>query len=115
MISARALAQLPLLHALEGWNERLVFDAYELGPEDVQAVIDETGVPAGWNPLFAGYDRLPEAPDGIEIPDGLADFLATLEHRTLAPAELAAVKARLRAMYEAGPGAKDEEEPAGQG
>ena len=75
---------LPLLHSLEGWNERLVFDAYELGPEDVQAVIDETGVPAGWNPLIVGYDRLPEAPDGIEIPEGLTDFLATLEHRQLA-------------------------------
>lgn len=104
---------LPLLHALEGWNERLVFDAYELGPEDVQAVIDETGVPAGWNPLIAGYDRLPEAPDGIDIPDGLADFLATLEHRQLSAAELAATKARLRALYEAGPGAKEElEAPA---
>ena len=76
---------LPPLHALEGWNERLVFDAYELGPEDVQAVIDETGVPAGWNPLIVGYDALPEPPEGIEIPDGLTDFLATLEHRELSP------------------------------
>jgi hypothetical protein len=93
-----------------------VFDAYELGPEDVQAVIDETGVPAGWNPLIVGYDRLPEAPEGIEIPVGLTDFLATLEHRRLSAAELAKVKARLRAMYEAGPGAKEEaEEPASKG
>ena len=72
-------------------------------PSDVQAVIDETGVPAGWNPLIVGYDRLPEAPDGIEIPDGLTEFLATLEHRQLSAAELAKTKARLRAMYEAGP------------
>lgn len=102
-----------LLHALEGWNERLVFDAYELGPEDVQAVIDETAVPAGWHPLLVGYDALPEPPAGIEIPAGLTDFLATLEHRELSPAELAKVKARLRALYEAGPGAKvEDEEPA---
>ncbi len=101
---------LPFLHALEGWNERLVFDAYELGPEDVQAVIDETGVPAGWNPLLVGYDALPEAPAGIEIPAGLTGFLATLEHRQLSAVELARVKARLRAMYEAGPGAKEEVE-----
>ena len=110
-VEAREATPAPaLLHALEGWNERLVFDAYELGAEDVQAVIDETGVPAGWSPLIAGYDRLPEAPDGIEIPAGLADFLATLEHRQLSPAELAKTKARLRTMYEAGPGAKEEVE-----
>ena len=101
-----------ILHALEGWNERLVFDAYKLGAEDVQAVIDETGAPAGWNPLIVGYDALPEPPAGIDIPDGLTDFLASLEHHQLAAAELAAVKARLLAMYEAGPGAKEEvEEP----
>jgi hypothetical protein len=112
----KALQSLPLLHALEGWNERLVFDAYELGPEDVQAVIDETGVPAGWNPLVVGYDALPEAPEGIAIPAGLTTFLATLEHRQLSSAELAKVKARLRSMYEAGPGAKEEvEEPAAKG
>ena len=39
--------------------------------------------PAGWYPLIAGYDALPEAPAGIEIPAELSDFLATLEHRTL--------------------------------
>jgi hypothetical protein len=88
----------------------LVFDAYELGPEDVQAVIDETGIPAGWNPLIAGYDRLPEAPEGIEVPEGLTGFLDTLEHRTLSPDELSRVKARLRTLYEAGPGAKVEED-----
>ena len=97
---------LPLLHALEGWNERLVFDAYELGAEDVQAVIDETGVPAGWQPLIVGYDRLPEAPEGIEIPAGLGEFLATLEHRTLSAWQLTELKARLRRLYEAGPGAR---------
>jgi len=94
------------LHALEGWNERLVFDAYELGPEDVQAVLDETGFPPGWQPLIAGFDTLPEAPDGIDIPDGLSAFLDTLDHRELSTDELAALKKRLRAAYEAGPGAK---------
>jgi hypothetical protein len=104
---------IPVLHALEGWNERLVFDAYELSPEDVQAVLDETGYPPGWQPLIAGYGALPEAPDGIEVPDGLNEFLATLEHRELSADELTALKKRLRTAYEAGPGAKlDEEESA---
>lgn len=100
------------LHALEGWNDRLVFDAYGLDSDDVQAVLDETGAPAGWFPLIVGYDALPDRPAGIEIPGELSDFLATLEHRTLRPAELSALKGRLRRLYEAGPGAKtDDDEP----
>ncbi len=62
-----------------------------------------------------GTTACPRPPTASTSPAGLADFLATLERRTLAPAELAAVKARLRAMYEAGPGAKVEEEPAAKG
>ena len=105
-----------LLHALEAWNERLVFDAYELDAGDVQAVLDETGTPAGWYPLIAGYNTLPESPAGIEIPFELSEFLATLEHRTPAPAELTALQARLRRLYEAGPGAKtDDDEPPPSG
>ena len=80
------------------------------------AVLDETGTPAGWYPLIAGYDALPDAPAGIEIPAGLSDFLATLEHRTLASGELTALKGRLRRLYEAGPGAKtDDDEPTAAG
>jgi hypothetical protein len=82
----------------------------------LQAVIDETGVPAGWNSLLVGYDALPEAPEGIDIPAGLTEFLASLEHRQLAAAALAKLKGRLRSMYEAGPGAKEEvEKPAAKG
>jgi Eco57I restriction endonuclease. len=102
-----------LLHALEGWNERLVFGAYELGPDDVQAVIDETGTPAGWYPLIVGYDAMPEPPEGIELPDGLTEFLATLEHRTLTVHELATLKSNVRTLYEAGPGAKVELDEGG--
>lgn len=104
-----------LLHAIEGWNERLVFDAYELGPEDVQAVLDETGYPPGWQPLVAGYDALPHAPDGIGIPARLSEFLDTLEHRELSGAELATLKKRVRAAYEAGPGAKLDDEESAKG
>jgi hypothetical protein len=105
-----------LLHALEGWNERLVFGAYELDDGDVRAVIDETGSPAGWYPLIVGYDALPDVPAGIEIPAELPDFLATLEHRTLSSSELTALKGRLRRLYEAGPGARtDDDEPHAAG
>jgi hypothetical protein len=59
---------------------------------------------------------LPEAPAGIALPSELSDFLATLEHRTLSSGELAALKGRLRRVYEAGPGAKiDDDEPSAAG
>jgi hypothetical protein len=106
-------ANAALLHALEGWNERLACDAYELDEDDVRAVLDETGTPAGWYPLIAGYDRLPEPPADIELPEGFSEYFASLERRELSPGELRELKARLRRLYEAGPGAtlseKDEE------
>jgi len=104
-----------ILHSLEGWNERLVCDAYELEDGDVQAVIDETGTPAGWYPLVAGHEALPEPPEGIELPEGLHEFLATLPRLRPSPAELERRKGRLRALYQAGPGATvAEEEPAAE-
>jgi hypothetical protein len=110
---ARAEAIAVLLHTLEGWNERLVCDANGLDEGDVQQVIEETGTPAGWYPLIAGYDRLPDPPAGIELPEGFEDFFAGLERRQLAPDELSALKGRLRKLYEAGPGGKvDEDEEA---
>ena len=69
--------------------------------------------PAGWHPLIAGYDRLPETPAGIEIPAGLGEFLATLERRALSAPQLAELKSRLRRLYEASPGAKVEDEDGG--
>ena len=102
-----------LLATIEGYLDDLGATVLGLSAEDVDEALAVLGVPAGWNTLIAGYDRLPAIPDGIEIPAGLADFLAAREHHELAPAELAKVKARLRALYEAGPGAKEEiEAPA---
>jgi hypothetical protein len=111
--SREADATAALLHALEGWNERLVCDAYGLDEGDVAQVIEETGTPAGWYPPIAGYDRLPDPPEGIELPEGFAAYFAGLERRELSPEELQALKARLRKHYEAGSGGKaDEDEEA---
>jgi hypothetical protein len=105
------------LHILEGWNERLVCDGYGLDEGDVEAVLSETGVPAGWFPLVAGYDQLPEPPEGIEVPEGLEAFLGTLDRLELSAVELDRLRGRLKTAYLAGPGGKVEydgadEEPA---
>jgi hypothetical protein len=114
-IASRTETTAALLHSLEGWNECLVCDAYGLDEGDIQQVTEETGTPAGWYPLIANYDRLPDPPEGIELPQGFAEYFAGLERLQLSADDLSVLKARLRKLYEAGPGGKvdqDEEAPA---
>lgn len=102
-----------LLHTVEGIVEQVVCQDYQLTDTTIQTIIAETGTPAGWYPLIAGYDRLPELPDDLEdlpaLPQELYDYLATHERITPDAHELTRIKANLRALYEAGPGAKDVE------
>lgn len=113
-LTSEAEAVAAVLHTVEGLSEREVFKAYGVAGEDLQAVLDETGTPAGWFPLIAGYDAFPTLPPGLAVP---AEVLAPLAHekrRSVSTEELDALKRRLRALYEAGPGAKvDEEEEPG--
>jgi len=97
-----------LLHTSEGLGEKLVFNDYKISPIDTGTVLTETGTPAGWFPLIAGYDSLPPLPDGL--PDIPAEVLYYLEkHKRQDPdaQELTALKNRLHALYETGPGAKE--------
>ncbi|QDU98721.1 Eco57I restriction-modification methylase domain-containing protein [Lignipirellula cremea] len=110
------LRQAAVLHTLEGGLERLAARALELGESDQQAMYAEVGLPAGCQPLLAGYDRLP-AGTGRSI-------TATDESARLLSASLAAaprlpatnkrkrdLQRRLQAMFAAGPaGAWLEEE-----
>ncbi|NPV28414.1 MAG: BREX-1 system adenine-specific DNA-methyltransferase PglX [Firmicutes bacterium] len=101
-----------LLHTAEGLNELYVMKLYDVFTDNsLQSILAETGTPAGWFPLIAGYDALPELPEGLpEIPPEVIEYLKNHERRTLTPEELTDLKRRLRALYEAGPGAKVEEE-----
>ncbi len=102
-----------VLHALEGLSERDVFKAYGVDGEDLAAVLGETGTPAGWLPIIAGYDAIPDLPQDLEIPEDLLDPLAREPRRTLSAEETAALTRRLRGLYEGGPGAPSNEEDAG--
>lgn len=106
-----------LIHSVEGFNERVTDEAYELDISDIEAVISEAGTPAGWYALIAGYDALPPLPDDLDLPplpQEVLDYLA--QHRRVQPdrRELTRLKANLRALYEAGPGAKDVEQDEGE-
>jgi len=97
-----------VLHAEESIIESIVFKSYKVPQKDIESVIDETGTPAGWHPLIAGYDTIPEI-DICEIPKEVIEYLNN--HKRINPSEdeLARIKSRLRALYEAGPGAKVED------
>jgi hypothetical protein len=99
-----------VLHALEGKSEFEVFNSFGISGADLAAVLDETGTPAGWHPLIAGYDAIPPLPEDLNIDP---ELLAPLkDHPRIAPTpnELADLKRRLRALYEAGPGASPDAE-----
>ncbi len=109
LATEEAEAVAAVLHTLEGLSEREVFAAYRLDEEDIQAVLDETGTPAGWFPLIAGYDAPPPLPPGLSVDVKLLEPLAREPRRALSPDELADLKRRLCALYEAGPGARGED------
>jgi hypothetical protein len=101
-----------LLHALEGISEKQVFAAYRIDGENVRAVFEETGTPAGWFPLVAGHDAVPSAPTGVDFPATLFDPLRAEARVTLSEPQFADLKRRLRALYEAGPGSTTTDDDA---
>ncbi len=109
-LANRTEAVAAVLHMLEGLSERDVFAAYGIAGYDLQAVLDETGIPAAWFPLLSRYDAVPHLPPELEVSAELLAPLAHEPHRTLSGEDLATLKRRLRALYEAGPGGTVEDE-----
>jgi len=103
-ISEKRDAVAAVLHALEGHSERIGFVSYGIAGDDLQAVLDETGTPAGWFPLISGRDAIPELPSGLSLPAEVLESASRDERRYLSTEALADLKARLSAAYEAGPG-----------
>jgi len=102
-----------LLHTVEGIIEKNVCDAYNLSDTSIQATIDETGTPAGWYPLIAGYDTLPTLPDNIDIlspPQELFDYLTEHKRIAVSDKELTRIKNNLKALYQAKPHTKGVEQ-----
>lgn len=110
LAATHAEAVAAVLHALEGLSEHEVFAAYGIAGDDLAAVLDETGTPAGLHPLIEGYDQLPPLPEGLEVSEELLNRLAAEPRRALSTTELSSLKTRLSALYEAGPGAAVEAE-----
>lgn len=94
-----------LLNACEAFAEGIVFDAYAIDVDDRRHILEETGTPAGWFPLVAGHDTVPDLPSDLAAPAQLFAPLGDHDRRLLSPDALAELKRRLTALYEAGPGA----------
>jgi len=106
-----------LRHTIEGLNESLIFSAYQISERSKNLVISETGTPAGWHPLIAGYDTVPDLPDDLDLPplpQEVFEYLAQHERLQPSEGELAQIKSNLRALYEAGPGAKTDKLDLGE-
>ena len=103
------------LGLLESTVENITFNLYKFTENAINNCLAETGTPAGFFPLIAGHDALPPYPEGLPpLPAEVLDYLAGHERIAPSPDELARIRARLRQLYEAGPGATVEcaEEPA---
>jgi len=107
-----ALTLHSFLHGAEGVAQRVIFDSFGLSSVDTTSILGETGPPAGWHPLLGGYDALPDLPPDLDLPPLPQEVLDSLaQHERIRPGagELAAIKANLAALYEAGPGAKTDD------
>jgi len=101
-----------LLHGVEGWISTEANRLYGLSSHDVAQITSELGTPVAWHPLVAGFDSLTfYAFDQClpPVPQEIVSSLAAHKRVTLATPELTHIKARLQALYETGPGAKDSE------
>ena len=101
------------LHSIEGVIERVICQAYDLSADTIQTIVNDTGIPAGWYPLIVGYDKVPGLPVDLDLPSlpqELFDYLETHVYIQPDEKELARIKANLRTLYEARPGAKSIEQ-----
>jgi hypothetical protein len=102
------------LCSLEAALEIVALRVFTIDDITTAKVLSETGIPAGFHPLLTGYDTLPDLPTDLDLPplpQEVVDYLAA--HQRIAPslAELQHIKARLRVLYKAGPGATTDDGP----
>jgi len=102
------------LHSLEAVCERVVFDAYDLDDLDIHAIVNDTGIPAGWHPSISGYASLLPIGAVREFP---ADLTALIEadRQSVSVDDLVKIKDQLKTRYEAGPNAQVVEEVENNG
>lgn len=88
----KQMAVLAAVHWIEGIVSDLTVDLYGLHADERDLLIDEEGLPSGWQPSLAGYEDPPDL-----IPPAAASWAASVPGRTVAlsQSQLSILKARL--------------------
>ena len=95
-----------VLLSIESFIEYCVFKGFDIKDENLDIVFEETGTPAGWFPLITNYDTFPSLLK--DFPKSHPEFIEYfITHKRIALPDT--LKLRLRSLYEAGPGIKDEQ------
>jgi nucleotide-binding universal stress UspA family protein/SAM-dependent methyltransferase len=103
------------LLSIEGYCEEQTCRAYDLANEDINAVMDETGIPAAWFPLVAGFDTATViSQQSIILPKKLAQWIGCQKRISLNQAKIADLRNSLRSAFEAGPGEQSDDEDSEQ-
>jgi len=98
---------------IEGIIDTSVNEALNLAIKDVVWLYGELTTPAGCLRLIHSYDALPSLPQDLpDIPQEVLDILSYQERQSFDSEKLMSLRQRLRALYEAGPGAKEETDDA---
>jgi hypothetical protein len=85
-----------------------VFKLYQLNKEEASNIFIERDIPVGYHKIIVGYDNFPETLT-CNIPNEIIKYLKNNNRINPSLEELSQIKSRLRAIYEAGPGAKVED------
>jgi hypothetical protein len=103
------------LHSVEGMMEQMSFKLFNFSSDTIDAVIGETGKPAGWFPLLSQLDQIPQFPALGEVDAEVVS--RSIEPRREKPGDSfghAEFLGKLRVMFEAGPGVTEDDDGAGQ-
>ena len=101
-------ALLSNLLTLEGISEKEIFNLYSLNDDDIEAIIDETDVPAGFYPLINGYDGLPSQDGQPSESSEIFEYVNKHDRITLDSGDFISLRNQLRNLYENGYRSKEE-------
>lgn len=90
------------LYTYEAMIDKEVFDLYEIKEEDIEQILKEQGIPAGYFPIVEGFELVPED----MLPEA-KEYIARLSRIKLSPEKLDFTGKKLTELYEKGKSIED--------
>jgi len=95
-----------ILHSAEGQIETIVMNQLNVHASQAE-IVATTGTPAGWYPIVAIYDQLPElSSNHPTVPQEVVEYVKNHDRIYPCKEELLRLKVNLQKLYESGPGVK---------